>query len=463
MPIITVKLQTPLRSTFRTEQIAGMFDLPREQLAERLAHTLTAELPEIGGNWTIGAIVGPSGSGKTTLARAAYGNAVYEPREWPEGEAIIDCLERSATGDRRSEVGDQKSGDLLVPTSDLRPLTSLKSLLHLLAAVGLASPPSWLRPYHTLSTGERFRAEVARAILQMRNSDCGLRNEELTAFTPHAEIRTPQFPLLVLDEFTSTLDRTTACTASLAISKYLRSSSSTPQSEIRTPQFIVLSCHTDFLPWLTPDWILDLTGNPRSTTNDKGPMTSDQGLRPFWPRGSLQRPPLRLVVRRVKQTLWPHFARHHYLTGGLASAATCYAAFCEADSEIRVQGSAGVKVCDLNPEPRTLNPPPIAFCAVLATLGAKRTKRITRLVVLPQFQGLGIASRLAEVVADHERSKGFRMTITASHPAIVAWCSRSPKWRYLGLKKTGSTRQQMGTRAIRCSTGRAVASFEYVG
>jgi hypothetical protein len=83
--------------------------------------------------------------------------------------------------------------------------------------------------------------------------------------------------------------------------------------------------------------------------------------------------------------------------------------------------------------------------------------------VLPQFQGLGIAARLAEVVADHERSKGFRVTITASHPAIVAWCSRSPRWRYLGLKKTGSTRQRMGGRTIRCSTGRAVASFEYVG
>ena len=117
----------------------------------------------------------------------------------------------------------------------------------------------------------------------------------------------------------------------------------------------------------------------------------------------------------------------------------------------------------MNFEPGTLNPPwPIAFCAVLATLGHRRTKRITRLVVLPEFQGLGIGPRLAESVAAMESAKGNRVTITASHPSVVAWCSRSPRWKYLGLKKTGSTRQTLGARTIRCSTGRAVASFEFV-
>jgi len=135
----------------------------------------------------------------------------------------------------------------------------------------------------------------------------------------------------------------------------------------------------------------------------------------------------------------------------------------EEGSEVRVQGSGtDDRTSSLNPEPRTLNPLPIAFCAVLATLGWKRTKRITRLVVLPEFQGLGIGPRLAETVAAAEVAKGNRVTITASHPSILAWCSRSPRWKYLGLKKTGSTRQQLGQRTIRCSTGRAVASFEFV-
>jgi len=99
----------------------------------------------------------------------------------------------------------------------------------------------------------------------------------------------------------------------------------------------------------------------------------------------------------------------------------------------------------------------------VAALGWKKTKRITRLVVRPEFQGLGIGTRLAEAVAGLEAGKGNRVTITASHPAIVGHCSHSPRWRYLGRKKTGSTRQQYGGREIRSSAGRAVASFEWVG
>ncbi|HEX5106516.1 MAG TPA: GNAT family N-acetyltransferase [Pirellulaceae bacterium] len=99
---------------------------------------------------------------------------------------------------------------------------------------------------------------------------------------------------------------------------------------------------------------------------------------------------------------------------------------------------------------------------MVASLGWKRTKRITRLVTLPEFQGLGIAAQLAERVAAHEQAKGHRVTITASHPAILAHCSRSPRWNYLGLKKTGSTRQRLAGRPIASSAGRAVASFEFV-
>ena len=107
-------------------------------------------------------------------------------------------------------------------------------------------------------------------------------------------------------------------------------------------------------------------------------------------------------------------------------------------------------------------PLPLAFCAVVAALGWKRTKRITRLVVRPEFQGLGLGTRLAESVAAIEAAKGCRVTITASHPAIVGHCSHSPRWRYLGVKKTGSTPQRYAGRTIRCSTGRSVASFEFL-
>jgi hypothetical protein len=55
------------------------------------------------------------------------------------------------------------------------------------------------------------------------------------------------------------------------------------------------------------------------------------------------------------------------------------------------------------------------------------------------------------------------VTITASHPAIVGHCSRSAEWRLVDVKKLGSTRQRYAGREVRCSRGRAVAAFEWVG
>jgi GNAT superfamily N-acetyltransferase len=460
--IYNIHLTTPLPTTFRTAQVAGLFDLPPDELESRLAHTLTAELPGLDEVWTIGAIVGPSGSGKTTLARAAYGDAVHDPPPWPDDLPVIEAIEmrnaefgmRNGNQMRSAEFGmwNEGSDPSSTPHSAFC-IPNLKLLLRTLTAVGLASPPSWLKPYRVLSTGERFRADLARAMIQMRNAEFGVRNEG-NCPTLHSEFRTPH--LLVFDEFTSALDRTTACTASFALAKLLRSLASNPQLENRNPKFIALSCHTDFLPWLAPDWILDLADAQSQMTNDKGPMT------PHWPRGSLQRPALRLAVRRVPQALWPRFAGHHYLTGGLSTAATCYAAFAEmrnAEFGMQNEGNCPQTPHSAFPIPHST---PIAFCAALATLGWKRTKHISRLVVLPEFQGLGVGPRLAEAVAEHQSALGHRVTITASHPAIVVWCWRSPRWRFTGLKKTGSTRQRLGQRTIRCSTGRAVASFEYV-
>ncbi len=67
-----------------------------------------------------------------------------------------------------------------------------------------------------------------------------------------------------------------------------------------------------------------------------------------------------------------------------------------------------------------------------------------------------------DIVAGMEAAKGFRVTITASHPAMLRHCERSERWRYLEVKKLGSTRQVMEGREIASSVGRAVAAFEFV-
>jgi GNAT superfamily N-acetyltransferase len=142
------------------------------------------------------------------------------------------------------------------------------------------------------------------------------------------------------------------------------------------------------------------------------------------------------------------FARHHYLTGGLAASARCYGAWVE---ELR---SAD---CGL------WNDDPVAFCAVGATLGWKGRKHIARLVTLPEFQALGIGGRLLDSVAEMETGHGTRVTITASHPAVLSHCSQSPRWLLVEVKKAGSTRQRFRGREIRSSMGRAVAGFAFQG
>src|SRR5205085_3415742 len=43
-------------------------------------------------------------------------------------------------------------------------------------------------------------------------------------------------------------------------------------------------------------------------------------------RRRLRRPPIQLEVVRCRRSLWRRFERHHYLSGQLASGASCYAA-----------------------------------------------------------------------------------------------------------------------------------------
>ena len=101
---------------------------------------------------------------------------------------------------------------------------TIKDITGTLTAVGFSSPPHWIKPYHVLSNGERFRCDLARAILEGGD-------------------------LVVFDEFTSVVDRTVARIGSAAVAKAVRRMGR---------RFVAISCHYDIAPWLEPDWVLDM-------------------------------------------------------------------------------------------------------------------------------------------------------------------------------------------------------------
>ena len=362
MPLITAQVDCRIYDSFRVQQVAGLFDVP---LAERARDKFEVEVPAADEPWQIGLIVGPSGSGKSTIARQVYGDDLDTGTSWKTEQAVID-------------------GFGALP---------IKRVTSLLTAVGFSSPPAWIKPYHVLSGGERFRCDLARALSRgMSIKGAG-----------------SQKPIVAFDEFTSVVDRTVAQVGSAAVSKAIRGG-------LVGCRFVAVTCHYDVAEWLEPDWVVDMATRQCQ-------------------RRRLRRPKIRLELHRCQYAAWRLFARHHYLSGSLSKSARCYLA--------SWQGA------------------PVGFCAVIPLIGRRRHWRITRLVTLPDFQGIGIGMRLAEAVADQYIAQGLRMNITSSHPALIAHCCRSPRWRTVRVQKSGSNSARRFIHNYRSSLGRAVVSFEY--
>jgi GNAT superfamily N-acetyltransferase len=295
----------------------------------------------------------------------------------------------------------------------------IRQVTGLFTAVGFSSPPSWIKPYHVLSGGEQFRCNLARALAgaEIGSGECGMGNEssQSAAHSP-LPIQHSSFPLVAFDEFTSVVDRNVARIGSAAVAKAIRS------GQIAR-RFVAITCHYDVAEWLEPDWIVDMATRT-------------------YQRRRLRRPAIELQIFRCHGRAWTLFARHHYLSGGLNPSAQCYLAL--------------------------WNGEPVSFCAVLPLMGRRRHRRISRIVTLPDYQGVGIGMRVAEAVAELHRQQGLRMSVTASHPSLIAHCGGSPHWRAVRIIKAGARgrSQQRQSRKGVCyhgSAGRAVVSFEYLG
>ncbi len=333
---------------------------------------------DIEDSWNIGVVVGPSGSGKTSIGKLIFKeNLIHNYEEgWPADKPIIDCI---------------------IPDGSFDNVTGA------LAAVGLGDVPSWLRPFHVLSNGEKFRAGLARIICEKPEQ-------------------------VVIDEFTSVVDRQIAKIGAQAFQKSWRRSNPNGKCVLLTP-------HYDVLDWLEPDWVFD--------TKSKN-----------FERGRLRRrPKFELEIRKTDYSYWKYFKPHYYLDLPIPPAAEAFVGTVDGELVSHV---------------------------MVSPLFTAHAYRATRLVVMPEWQGAGVGTTFLNWIAQYHLEgfgrcfKKYSTFFHTSHPQLCGYLRRSPLWIHKKASLYGDNKLSSIKSILRTGKGnirgagygghfRAVQSFKYIG
>jgi ABC-type taurine transport system ATPase subunit len=216
--------------------------------------------------------------------------------------------------------------------------------------------------------------------------------------------------LFVFDEFTSVVDRNVAQIGSFAMQKAIRKTNK---------KFIAVTCHSDVIDWLLPDWVFN---------TDTMTFQSLEGQKK-------NRPEIKFEIYQTRdKTIWKMFAKHHYLSHTHNNAASVYLALI--NDEI-----AGFLSVLHFPHPKS-----------------KNIKKVHRLVILPDFQGLGFGIKFINEVGNIYRKESNRFTIVTSAPSLINALKKSKEWRcnHIGRLSSHSGMLKSGSD----SSNRITVSFE---
>ena len=351
-----IKLKSSIKNDKYTNYVYDAFDIQNKEETEVEVSFNLSEAKNF--DWSIGVIYGSSGSGKTTILKRM-------------GELS------------KSDFDYEKP---LISNFDwLEP----KDATLLLTSMGLSSVPTWLRPFHLLSNGEQYRAELAYKVGKAKDNE-----------------------VILVDEYTSVVDRDVAKAMSFALQKYIR----------RTNKRIILaSCHYDIMEWLMPDW----TCSPQKG----GALERGEWLR----QG---RPQIELQVSRVEADTWDFFKKHHYLTE-------------------KVNKSCKFLLF-------TWNDKPVGIVAMInqPRKGCPNGFAISRVVILPDFQGMGLGTKICEFSASLFVAQGGKVYIKTINPALGVYHNKSDIWRgTLKNGKIGNTNDKSAKNRLQ----RASYCHEYIG
>lgn len=226
--------------------------------------------------------------------------------------------------------------------------------------------------------------------------------------------------LVLYDEFTSVVDRNVAKAMSNSLQKYVRR---------ENKKIVLASCHYDIINWLKPDWI----------------YSPENGRLEIAPR--LRQPEqFELKIFRARYEAWDLFKHHHYMSEELNKAAFCYIGL--------------------------INDIPVTFNAVLPFPhgNLKNAFRMSRIVVQPDYQGLGIGSKVTDYISCLYASLGKTMYIKSSNPALWNYWKKSKNWQIVNqslkedmIKKNKKLKSQGVKEKLKYFRESTTVSVKWVG
>ena len=333
-------LSSPVADSFRCTKAANSLDIDVEK---KSIHHFKVKA-DIESPFSIGLIVGASGSGKTTLAKSIYGEKSFD------------------------EILDQS-----LPVIDQFPDEySYDECAAMLSGVGLTAVPCWIRPAYTLSNGQKARAECA---LQMAQKD---RN------------------FIVIDEWTSVVDRTVAKVMSHCIQKHARKTGK---------RIVLLSCHYDVAEWLNPDWVIDCN---RQEYIDRRLLC----------RSHKRSEQLSFEVREVDRDSWRYFSKYHYLSDKLPGGVIKTYGLFVGNDQIGFQCFANYTPC---------------------RKGDVMKMHSNRTVIHPDYAGLGLGIMLINETSKDMTKKGFECWAKFSSTPVYLAMKRQLCWKLVDIKRSTKT------------------------
>ena len=218
--------------------------------------------------------------------------------------------------------------------------------------------------------------------------------------------------LFVFDEFTSVVDRQVAQVGSFAMQKAIKKTDK---------KFIAVTCHFDVEDWLLPDWVFN---------TDTMTFQSFEGQKKNKPDIKFE------IFSCTDKTIWKMFAKYHYLSHSHNNAASVYIA--------------------------TVNDAVAGFISILhfPHPKVKNMKKVHRLVILPDYQGIGIGGILLNSIADIYKKDNWRFNIVTSAPSLINSLKKSNSWITTRFSRTKSQSKSSTLGNMNTSQNRITASCE---